>query len=72
LGLTETNLGVYRDGTWSGSGEEVLSINPATNKPIARIKMGSKTDYESCIKAMEGEKVRWAKTPAPVRGEVVR
>lgn len=72
MGLTETNLGVYRDGAWSGSGEEVLSINPATNKPIARIKMGSKADYESCIKAMEAEKVRWAKTPAPVRGEVVR
>jgi len=47
-------------------------VNPATNKPIAKIRMGSLADYESCVKAMESEKVRWAKTPAPVRGEVVR
>lgn len=47
-------------------------MNPATNKPIAKIRMGSLADYESCVKAMESEKVRWAKTPAPVRGEVVR
>ena len=31
LGLSESNLGVYFDGRWAGSGEEVLSVNPATN-----------------------------------------
>jgi aldehyde dehydrogenase family 7 protein A1 len=34
--------------------------------------MGSPADYEACIRAMEAEKARWMKTPAPVRGEVVR
>ena len=72
LGLGETNFGAYFDVKWTGSGDEVVSINPATNKPIARIRMGSMADYESCVKAMEAEKLRWAKTPAPIRGEVVR
>ena len=72
MGLAESNLGVYRAGEWTGSGEEVISVNPANNKPIARIKMGSKADYETCIKAMEAEKVRWMKTPGPIRGEVIR
>jgi aldehyde dehydrogenase family 7 member A1 len=72
LGLGETNLGVYRGGEWLANGEEVVSVNPANNKPIAKVRMGSKADYESCIKAMETEKIKWMKTPAPVRGEIVR
>lgn len=72
LGLSETNSGVYRDGQWTASGEEVLALNPSTNKPIARVKMGSPADYEACVKSMEQEKIRWMKTPAPIRGEVVR
>lgn len=72
LGLGETNHGVYYDGKWTSSGEEVVSVNPATNKPIAKIRMGTKGDYEACIKAMESERIKWAKTPAPIRGEIVR
>ena len=72
LGLAESNLGVYAGGSWSGSGEEVVSVNPANNKPIAKVKVGSVADYQACVKAMEVEKVQWMKTPAPVRGEIVR
>lgn len=72
LGLAEVNYGVYRNGEWSGSGEEWTTVNPANNKPIATIKLGTSQDYEECMKAMESEKVRWMKTPAPVRGEIVR
>jgi|LauGreDrversion4_2_1035121.scaffolds.fasta_scaffold260412_3 aldehyde dehydrogenase family 7 protein A1 len=72
LGLKESNPGVYANGAWSGNGEEVISINPANNQPIAKIKMGNQSDYEACIKAMEAEKIKWIKTPAPIRGEVVR
>jgi acyl-CoA reductase-like NAD-dependent aldehyde dehydrogenase len=72
LGLGENNIGCYRDGQWQASGEEILTYNPATNKPIAKVKMGSKSDYEACVKAMESEKVKWMKTPAPIRGEIVR
>ncbi len=49
LGLSETNHGVYYDGHWAGSGEEVVSVNPATNKPIAKVRMGTKADYEACV-----------------------
>lgn len=47
-------------------------MNPHNNQPIARIKLASSQEYEECIKAMESERIRWAKTPAPVRGEIVR
>nr|AED87000.1 turgor pressure sensor [Sterkiella histriomuscorum] len=72
LGLAETNFGCYRKGEWVGHGDEVLAVNPHNNKAIARIKLASPKDYEDCIKAMEAEKIRWAKTPGPVRGEIVR
>jgi aldehyde dehydrogenase family 7 protein A1 len=49
LGLEEVNLGVYRNGEWTGNGSEYTSVNPHNNKPIAKIRMGSVDDYESCI-----------------------
>ena len=72
LGLAETNFGCYRKGEWVGHGDEVTAVNPHNNKPIAKIRLGNSKDYEDCIKAMESEKVRWMKTPGPVRGEIVR
>ena len=72
LGLKEVNLGCYCDGRWSGSGGEVVSVNPHDNKPIAVVKLASAQEYEECVRAMERERVRWAKTPGPVRGEIVR
>ena len=70
--LEEVNDGVYRRGEWVGRGPEFISVNPHSNKPIAKIKMGSIDDYEDCIKAMEEEKQKWMNTPAPARGEIVR
>lgn len=72
LGLEEDNFGVYRNGEWCGNGDQWVSVNPHNNKPIATIKLGSKSDYNDCIKAMESEKEKWYKTPGPVRGEIVR
>ncbi len=72
LGLSENNFGAYRNGEWVGDGEEWISVNPHNNKPIAKVRLASPQNYEECIKAMESEKERWFKTPAPVRGEVVR
>ena len=45
LGLTEMNLGCYRDGNWVGSGRDHTSYNPTTNEPIAKVKMASAQDY---------------------------
>lgn len=72
LGVQEDNFGCYRDGEWCGNGDVNTANNPQFNKPIARTKMASLDDYESCIVAMKKEQARWAKTPAPVRGEIVR
>jgi aldehyde dehydrogenase family 7 protein A1 len=72
LGLNEVNNGVYRNGEWVAGGEEVLCMNPHNNKPIAKVRLGSQQDYEDCVKGMLAEKERWMKTPAPVRGEIVR
>ena len=72
LGITDMNKGCYRNGEWVGNGKEYTSLNPNDNTETARIKMASLEDYESCMSAMESEKVRWAETPAPVRGEIVR
>jgi aldehyde dehydrogenase family 7 protein A1 len=72
LGISEVNMGVYRNGEWVGSGPEYIAVSPHDNRPIAKVVMGSVEDYESCIKAMEAEKEKWMLTPMPLRGEIIR
>ena len=73
LGLEEENAGCYRDGEWvSTGGQTHTSVSPHDGQPIADIKLASLDDYNHSIAQMEKEKARWAKTPAPVRGEIVR
>jgi len=71
LGIEEENVGVFC-GKCFGSGDFYTSLNPSNNKPIARIKAGTKEDYEECLKQMEASKKIWQSTPMPVRGEIVR
>ena len=61
LGLQEDNNGVYAGGEWKASGEVITSYNPATGKPIARVRRGTKEDYERCIQVMEANKRDWQK-----------
>jgi len=71
LGIEEENLGCY-NGNWFGNGTFITSLNPATNKPIARVRAGNKEDYETCLKQMDSARAAWASLPAPKRGEIVR
>lgn len=71
LGIEETNQGVY-DGTWFASGEEYTTVSPTNNKPIAKIRAGTKDDYEKTLKAMEAATSVWQAVPIPKRGEIVR
>jgi aldehyde dehydrogenase family 7 protein A1 len=71
LGIEEENAGVY-NGKWVGSADCVVSHNPATGEPIARVKQATPEEYESCMKAMEGARKSWGEMPAPARGEIVR
>jgi acyl-CoA reductase-like NAD-dependent aldehyde dehydrogenase len=73
LELGAENQGCYRDGEWKATGGgEVTSINPHNNKPIGKTFLASVDDYDKCVKAMQTEKARWFKLPAPARGEIVR
>eukprot|EP01114_Cavostelium_apophysatum_P023008 TRINITY_DN852_c0_g1_i1.p1 TRINITY_DN852_c0_g1~~TRINITY_DN852_c0_g1_i1.p1 ORF type:complete len:517 (-),score=145.41 TRINITY_DN852_c0_g1_i1:67-1617(-) len=71
LGLEEDNLGVYC-GKWFGNGSTYTSISPIDNQPIARVTQGTKEDYETAMKAMEGAVEAWQLTPAPRRGDIIR
>jgi len=71
LDLHEDNLGVF-NGKWFGNGSVHTSVSPIDNKPIARITLGNKEDYETTVKSMEQAIDLWQTTPAPKRGEVVR
>jgi aldehyde dehydrogenase family 7 protein A1 len=50
LGLTESNLGCYRNGEWVGAdGGQSVSINPHNQKQIASTTLASLSNYEECI-----------------------
>jgi aldehyde dehydrogenase (NAD+) len=73
LGLSDSNDGVRGSGlAGSPGGPEVESINPATGRPIARVRMGSVGDYERVADRSRATFDSWRRVPAPRRGEVVR
>lgn len=75
LGLGPTHSGGYLGGgEWSsttGHGE-LVSINPSTNEPIARVHASSDADYETIVARAQAAFKVWRTTPAPRRGEAVR
>ncbi|KAJ3217196.1 Alpha-aminoadipic semialdehyde dehydrogenase [Dinochytrium kinnereticum] len=72
LGILEKgNLGVF-NGTWSGSGPVVQSVNPATNEVIAEVVTGSTGDLDKTLALAKEAQLIWREIPAPKRGEVVR
>ncbi|TPX43209.1 hypothetical protein SeMB42_g04030 [Synchytrium endobioticum] len=71
LGLQEENYGVYH-GKWTGSGQMVSSVNPATNKVIGSVKIGTPKDMNDALEAIDKVKPMWRAMPAPKRGEVIR
>jgi aldehyde dehydrogenase (NAD+) len=72
LGIRDSNPGAAGMGFRETSGPEVVSHNPATGDPLARIRQATANDYEwvaqSALRAFE----TWRLVPAPRRGEVVR
>ena len=73
LGLDEVNSGAYAD-EWIAepAGGELVSVNPATGEPIARVAMAGRAEYERAVEAAERAFGVWRATPAPKRGEIVR
>lgn len=73
LGLGPINSGVC-GADWidaPGSGE-LESINPATGKPLARVRLASRSDYDAVVDHAAATFAKWRSAPAPRRGEVVR
>jgi len=75
LHLKEVNPGAgWGPDGWiaDSNGRELVSYNPATGEPIARVVQATATAYDAVVsKAAESFK-RWRSVPAPKRGQVAR
>ena len=73
LGLQAVNSGVC-SGDWlpRPSVGEILSYNPATGEPLARVLTASRADYDHVIERATAAFQSWRNVPAPARGEVIR
>ena len=73
LGIKEVNSGAYAGG-WieKPGGKELISINPATGKEIARVIQADENDYEKIVSNASEAFKSWRMIPAPRRGEIVR
>jgi aldehyde dehydrogenase (NAD+) len=73
LGIDAMNSGACHE-SWIDvpRGEERASTNPATGRPIARVRMASAADYEEIVGRAQGAFRTWRTVPPPRRGEVVR
>ena len=72
LNLPHRNHGSFDGTTWFGSEGVIEAVNPSTGHVIGEVTCTSSDGFERCMHAMEGVKKRWASTPAPERGAVVK
>jgi aldehyde dehydrogenase (NAD+) len=72
LGLEEVNSGAYAGRWLDPSGDEITSVNPATEEPIAAVRQASLDDYETVVEEAADAFIEWRMLPAPKRGEYVR
>ena len=75
LGIKEVNAGgcTGPDG-WieDPDGKEIISFNPTTGEPIAKIVQATSTSYETVASSAHSAFQAWRAVPAPQRGQVVR
>jgi aldehyde dehydrogenase (NAD+) len=73
LGLAESNPGAACGARWiETTGREIASLDPATGKAIASVRLASRADYEQVVATSESAFAKWRMLPAPKRGEIVR
>ncbi len=75
LGLSDVNIGACSGpGAWhrDRAGKELVSYNPATGKPIAKVIQAAESSYEKVVGQAAEAFVSWRMTPAPRRGSVIR
>jgi aldehyde dehydrogenase (NAD+) len=75
LGIEDVNAGACTgpDG-WikDPNGKELVSNNPTTGEPIAKVIQATPESYEKVIAAADVAFKSWREVPAPQRGQVVR
>ena len=54
------------------AGAELVSYNPATGEPIAKVIQATKASYDQVVAASQQAFEAWRNVPAPKRGQVVR
>ena len=73
LGLGAVNSGVHgARSVERPGGPEIVSVDPATGRPIARVVSASAEDYHRVVEDAQEAFLTWRSVPPPVRGEVVR
>jgi aldehyde dehydrogenase (NAD+) len=74
LGIRDVNSGVCVGPDWleRPGGEELVSVNPSTGQPIARVQTASRDDYDRVVEAARQSFQTWRMLPPPERGEIVR
>ncbi|MDD4644364.1 MAG: aldehyde dehydrogenase family protein [Bacteroidales bacterium] len=73
LGIQEVNSGICTGTDWiKSNGAITESVSPIDGTIIAKVQNGSIDDYETVIRKAQAAFIVWRKTPAPLRGEVVR
>jgi len=70
-GAGQSGVHAARRVTRPGGGR-LVSLNPATGRPLGVVLQGDAGDYEACARAAAAAFPAWRDTPAPRRGEIVR
>ncbi|MFT5834614.1 MAG: aldehyde dehydrogenase (NAD+) [Cognaticolwellia sp.] len=74
LGLKAFNIGTSTGSNWLGdnNNEIIESYSPVDGKLIGKATVTTKDEYEAVMTSAKSAYKVWAKTPAPLRGDIVR
>ncbi len=75
LNIAEVNPGAsFGADHWitDAKGSELVSYNPATGEPIAKVVQATQASYDQVVAASQAAFETWRNVPAPKRGQVVR
>jgi aldehyde dehydrogenase (NAD+) len=72
LGLPRVSDGACWGSYLATKGEEIVSENPATGKPIGAVRAAQRADYDAVMGKAVERFAEWRSRPGPQRGEVVR
>ncbi len=72
LGLDDSNAGTWIGTQAHASSQMLTSKSPVDGEVIGKVSITTREQYEACVEAAQEAFAQWRKTPAPLRGEIVR